>query len=1208
MASSASVRPAGRPVEPGRGFDLAAFLRTSAEVLLAVGRRLAFGLVVLGVITFLSYFGLDMARGASPAESLTEAVYKTYTYGGRLLQADLGKTVAGSLTLVPRPISEVLFSTVLNSLGLLLAALVIAAPLGIVIGIWSARRRHSNWPLLTLVGSIIGVSMPSFFLALVLQLGVIQITRSAGRSLLPVAGFGWDAHLLLPALVLAARPLAQISRVTYVTLGEVLEQDYVRTAYGKGLSARLVINRHVIRNAAVAILTTIGVSLRFALSSLPVVEFFFSWPGVGFTLLKAISKQDDNLTVVLILALGILFILVNLLLEIGYRLIDPRLRSAVNGNDHTERVNPLASLRIAIADLIAWLRSNPVRQWYQRRRTPLGPSPFRTVLEERGELSNSDSYRDGRRGEVRAWMKGTLGNLPFMVGGLLVAALLVAVLFGVQLSPHSPYTTQGLTFVGGEFKVPPFKPDAVYRLGTDVLGRDILSLILAGAQQTLFLATLVVLARMAIGFLLGALAGWFNGGAIDRFLMGSAEVIAAFPALLLAMTLILALGIREGLRPFIIALCFVGWGETMQFVRGEVMSIRPKLFIESASAVGVRTPRIIFRHILPNLIPSLISIAALEMGSVLMLLGELGFIGIFIGGGAFAELDVASAPFHYSDAPEWGALLSNVREYARAYPWTAIYPSMAFFVAILGFNLFGEGIRRMVEIVGVGLARLFNRYTMAAVVLAAAGFLYVRGQTGSLAFYQEQAAAFDGEHAMQYVQALSDPQFQGRALGTVGLERAAEYIAGQFQNLGVQAAGQDFTYFQSRKRSYERLRNVPSFTIEDGGPNLKYRVDYAEHPSPYYNLGSAEGSVTFLTFGDLMLAGGYGVDFPALRGKDYSGKILMLLSADDLRYLTLIPRDGVLIVAEDDADISRHYTLSDASPWYSNRSSGGDYDKDAPSIWITEDTANRLLAGSGYTVEELRRLHEGLGQEEVFELPLQKKATMEVDGEPQQKTTAMHVIGHLPGTSMELDNKLIVVMAKYDGPALGADGSLVEGANDNASGVALMLETIRTMQQTGYQPYKTFLFVAYSGEGLEGGERVTPEVKKFLETKYGFDNAFETEAVIELQGLGTQNGDHLVLLTGGSKRLADLFESAAKRMNVPVQREGERVDMSVVFETGSVTDSGEEAPRIGLNWENWTKISRTPKDTSAAISVDHLASAGKALNLALMILGRETSY
>ena len=177
----------------------------------------------------------------------------------------------------------------------------------------------------------------------------------------------------------------------------------------------------------------------------------------------------------------------------------------------------------------------------------------------------------------------------------------------------------------------------------------------------------------------------------------------------------------------------------MQFVRSEVMNIQTKLYIESAVASGLNSLRIIFRHVLPNLASALISITALEMGAVLMLLGELGFIGIFIGGGAFAELDIFGPAYHYWDVPEWGALLSNVRPYARAYPWTALYPSLTFFIVILGFNFLGEEIRRLVDIVGVRIVRIFNRYSVSALVIIVAGFIWMRGQTGSLSYYQKQA-------------------------------------------------------------------------------------------------------------------------------------------------------------------------------------------------------------------------------------------------------------------------------------------------------------------------------------------------------------------------------------------------------------------------------------------------------------------------------------
>ena len=166
--------------------------------------------------------------------------------------------------------------------------------------------------------------------------------------------------------------------------------------------------------------------------------------------------------------------------------------------------------------------------------------------------------------------------------------------------------------------MPPFEPDNIYRWGTDVLGRDILSFILAGTKYTLAIATSAMLVRLLIGSVLGAIAGWSNGSGIDRFILGLAEVTAAFPALILAMLTITALGIRNGPWVFVIGLSIVGWGEIMQFVRGQVTTIRPQPYIESAQATGLRQPQIIVRHVLPNLLAALLSIAALEMGAVLL--------------------------------------------------------------------------------------------------------------------------------------------------------------------------------------------------------------------------------------------------------------------------------------------------------------------------------------------------------------------------------------------------------------------------------------------------------------------------------------------------------------------------------------------------------------------------------------------------------------
>jgi len=249
-------------------------LKSLRESLNFIGQRLIFGLLVLTFISYASFVGLDMARGISFQTAASQGVRKTIDYAFDAIQGDFGETSSGSVSLLPKSVSEVVPTVLVRSLGLLGISIVVAAVLGVILGVLIAGKR-SGVTLLALLGSIMGVSIPSFFAALLLQIGVIKLTQFYGKALLPVGGFGWDKHLILPTIVLAARPLAQITRVTFVTVEEILSQDYVRTAYSKGLTSLRVVVIHIIRNAAVPVLTTIGLSLRFALSSLPIVEYFF---------------------------------------------------------------------------------------------------------------------------------------------------------------------------------------------------------------------------------------------------------------------------------------------------------------------------------------------------------------------------------------------------------------------------------------------------------------------------------------------------------------------------------------------------------------------------------------------------------------------------------------------------------------------------------------------------------------------------------------------------------------------------------------------------------------------------------------------------------------------------------------------------------------------------------------------------------------------
>jgi len=287
-------------------------------------------------------------------------------------------------------------------------------------------------------------------------------------------------------------------------------------------------------------------------------------------------------------------------------------------------------------------------------------------------------------------------NGPFLVGRVIVLLLVAITALGPSLATENPYCAgqPARTDERGEVASPPFAPSAEWPLGTDRWGRDMLSLLLYGARNTLIACAFVTMVRVALGTALGAVAGWRAGTLLDRSVMGMVEAMSALPMLLAGMILMLAPDIRRGRVAFLIALCLVGWGEVAQTVRAEFIAIRERPFIEGARVVGVRDAGIVTRHVFPSVLPTLVVVALMEMRSVLMLLGELAFVGVFIGGGSLTT-GIQDEPVVYADIPEWGAIPADARRNLRSYPRLILSPSAVFAVSVPGFNLLGDGLRRI---------------------------------------------------------------------------------------------------------------------------------------------------------------------------------------------------------------------------------------------------------------------------------------------------------------------------------------------------------------------------------------------------------------------------------------------------------------------------------------------------------------------------------
>jgi len=265
-------------------------------------------------------------------------------------------------------------------------------------------------------------------------------------------------------------------------------------------------------------------------------------------------------------------------------------------------------------------------------------------------------------------------NNPLTTFGLLVIlALLITAAFAPFLAPF-PDQGKGLSNLDERLEPPTFK----HPLGTDNLGRDILSRIIFGARISLKAAIIVVMISMSIGVPLGLIAGYF-GGKTDEFIMRFADMILAFPSLLLAIAIVASLG--PSLINALIAIALPWWPWYTRLMRSQVISAKEMQFVESARAIGASHWRIMFRHILPNCLSPIIVNATVDMGYVILAIASLGFLGL------------GTQP----PAADWGVMVSDGREFFMKQWWISTFSGGAIFLTVLAFNLTGDGIREALD-------------------------------------------------------------------------------------------------------------------------------------------------------------------------------------------------------------------------------------------------------------------------------------------------------------------------------------------------------------------------------------------------------------------------------------------------------------------------------------------------------------------------------
>jgi peptide/nickel transport system permease protein len=308
-------------------------------------------------------------------------------------------------------------------------------------------------------------------------------------------------------------------------------------------------------------------------------------------------------------------------------------------------------MRIVMAhETLDSVQSGSLGAWL---RAPVPASPFQARMQQ-------------------LWLKWRqLRSNPSALFGLCVIVLVVvAAIFAPLLANHDIYAQNLANRLA--------KPSATHWLGTDELGRDIYGRLLFGSRITLYIACLTATIAAPLGLLLGTTAGYV-GGFVDTILMRIVDVFLAFPSLILALAFVAALG--PGIENAIIAISFAAWPPIARLARAETLSIRKSDYIAAVRLQGASPLRIILRHVVPMCIPSVVVRITLNMATIILAAAGLGFLGLG-----------AQPP-----SPEWGAMLASAREFIMTNGWIAAIPGSAILIVSLAFNLFGDGLRDILD-------------------------------------------------------------------------------------------------------------------------------------------------------------------------------------------------------------------------------------------------------------------------------------------------------------------------------------------------------------------------------------------------------------------------------------------------------------------------------------------------------------------------------
>lgn len=569
------------------------------------------------------------------------------------------------LTVLP----EQLMGALPVTLQLVGAALLASLLLGLLLGLLLSRiapawLRTPLWGASTLLSAV-----PDLLVASSLSMAIFLLSRQRGES----PSWGSDAwhRFWAPTLSLTLIALPYVARVTATALDELIQQVYIRAAVARGLHPIRILFKHLGKGVLIRLVTHLPALVGLLCSAAAVVEYVTEVGGVGRLLIRSASNQLGSryAGVALLIPLLLLFMAALAAADLLQRWLDPR----------------LGSLEAPTVKAAQWGWGLPSWRAIRRGIWALFLLPVSLVRSLLGLLR---------------WLWRGLRDPILLLGLLLVLVLVGVAVVAPQLAPLDP-ALQKLIKVGadGSVEAPPFPPGAEHLLGTDGWGRDVYSRLLLGTRYALLFALLAVPTRFLLAVPVG-LAAAFRGGLWARWVNWSGTFFMAVPQFLLPLALLPAVNQLFRHQPdlalgwAVLLIALPGAPRLATVVRQQAVEVLNEPFMEGATAVGAGTTRRLFRYLLPQLVPQLATLLALEIPAVLTMTTLLGYFKANPGGVLY---DTQTFRVVGPLLPEWGSLMERPVVLLLSGRWWLWAPFGALCLAVLAFTLLGEGIRRASE-------------------------------------------------------------------------------------------------------------------------------------------------------------------------------------------------------------------------------------------------------------------------------------------------------------------------------------------------------------------------------------------------------------------------------------------------------------------------------------------------------------------------------